>query len=164
MHEMQVICVVDVSKSQEVRQVTVDAVVDTGAGPLVITEAMRQKLELEIEKDDSVTLAGDVFQKCTIAEAVRIIWNDRFTLSFPLDTKRSWGHSAGRPGPARESGETLSGGHTRRQVGASGAPDTIGETERCQSPQSNEAPAGNAEGQCPRRLSNRMKRLFFISE
>jgi clan AA aspartic protease len=70
-------------KESEVRQVTVDAVVDTGAGPLVITETMRQKLGLEIEKDDSVTLAGDVFQKCTVAEAVRIVWNDRFTLSFP---------------------------------------------------------------------------------
>jgi clan AA aspartic protease len=70
-------------KEADVRRVTVDAVVDTGAGPLVITEAMRQKLGLEIERDDSVTLAGDVSQKCTIAEAVRIIWKDRFTMSFP---------------------------------------------------------------------------------
>jgi predicted aspartyl protease len=70
-------------KKTEVRQLTVDAVVDTGAGPLVITEAMRQRLGLEIEQDDSVTLAGDIPQKCTVAEVVRIVWNDRFTHSNP---------------------------------------------------------------------------------
>ncbi|MDR3335535.1 MAG: aspartyl protease family protein [Treponema sp.] len=71
-------------KDAEVRQVTVDAIVDTGAGPLVITDAMRQKLGLEIEKEDSVYLAGDVPQECTVAEAVRIIWKDRFTTSHPF--------------------------------------------------------------------------------
>jgi hypothetical protein len=71
-------------KEADVRQVTVDAVVDTGAGPLVITEAMRLRLGLDIEKDSSVNLAGDVPQRCTIAEAVRIIWKDRFTLSLPF--------------------------------------------------------------------------------
>jgi predicted aspartyl protease len=71
-------------KESEVRQVTVEAIVDTGAGPLVITEALRQKLGLEIEKVVLVHLAGDVPQKCTIAEVVRIIWKDRFTHSSPF--------------------------------------------------------------------------------
>ncbi|MDR3333862.1 MAG: aspartyl protease family protein [Treponema sp.] len=70
-------------KESDVRQVTVDAVVDTGAGPLVITEAMRQKLGLEIVKDSSVHLAGDVPQKCTVAEVVKIIWKDRYSHSDP---------------------------------------------------------------------------------
>jgi clan AA aspartic protease len=71
-------------KEAEVRQVTVDAVVDTGAGPLVITEAMRQRLGLDIERDESVFLAGKVPQKCTIAEAVDIRWKDRYTMGRPL--------------------------------------------------------------------------------
>ncbi|MDR3341643.1 MAG: retropepsin-like domain-containing protein [Treponema sp.] len=49
---------------------TVDAIVDTRAGPLVITEAMQQRLGLEIEKEESVFLAGKVPQKCVVAEAV----------------------------------------------------------------------------------------------
>jgi clan AA aspartic protease len=71
-------------KEADVRQVTVDAVVDTGAGPLVITEAMRQRLGLEIESKDSVFLAGKVPQKCTIAELVDIHWKNRSTSSRPL--------------------------------------------------------------------------------
>jgi clan AA aspartic protease len=71
-------------KETEVRQVAVDAVVDTGAGPLVITEALRQQLGLEIEKDHSVNLAGNVPQKCTVAELVDIRWKDRYTSSRPI--------------------------------------------------------------------------------
>jgi clan AA aspartic protease len=71
-------------KKSEVRQVTVDAVVDTGAGPLIITEALRQKLGLDIEKTKSVYLAGDILQKCTVGESVKIIWNDRFSTTDPL--------------------------------------------------------------------------------
>jgi predicted aspartyl protease len=71
-------------KEADVRQVTVDAIIDTGAGPLVITEAMRQRLGLEIERDTSVFLAGKVPQKCVIAELVDIHWQDRYTSSRPL--------------------------------------------------------------------------------
>jgi predicted aspartyl protease len=76
-------------KESEVRKVTVDAVIDTGAGPLVISEALRQKLGLEIEKDTSVNAqanacdAGGVKQKCTVAEAVDVRWKDRYTMSRP---------------------------------------------------------------------------------
>jgi predicted aspartyl protease len=71
-------------KEQDVRQITIDAVVDTGAGPLVTTEAMRQRLGLEIEREDSVNLAGDIPQECTVAEAVDIRWKDRFSMSRPI--------------------------------------------------------------------------------
>jgi predicted aspartyl protease len=67
-----------------VRQLTVDAVVDTGAGPLVITEALRQELGLEIEQEYSVNLAGDVPQKCVKAELVDIRWKDRYTSIRPI--------------------------------------------------------------------------------
>jgi clan AA aspartic protease len=71
-------------KESEVRQVTVDAVVDTGAGPLVINEALRQQLGLEIEESKSVFLAGKVPHKCVRAELVDIHWKDRQTASRPL--------------------------------------------------------------------------------
>jgi predicted aspartyl protease len=70
-------------KKSEVRQLIVDAVVDTGAGPLVISEAMRQRLGLEIEKEDTAFLAGGVPQKCTVAELVDIHWKGRYTASRP---------------------------------------------------------------------------------
>jgi predicted aspartyl protease len=71
-------------KEAEVRKLAVDAVVDTGAGPLVITEVTRQKLGLEIERDESVFLAGKVPQKCAVAELVDIHWKDRYTASRPI--------------------------------------------------------------------------------
>jgi hypothetical protein len=71
-------------KAAEVRQVTVEAVVDTGAGPLVINEALRQQLGLEIEERKSVFLAGKVPQQCARAELVNIHWKNRHTASRPL--------------------------------------------------------------------------------
>jgi clan AA aspartic protease len=71
-------------KESDVRKLTVDAVVDTGAGPLVITESMRQRLGLDIEMQYSVNLAGGVKQKCTKAELVDIHWKDRYTASRPI--------------------------------------------------------------------------------
>jgi predicted aspartyl protease len=71
-------------KETDVRQVTVNAVIDTGAGPLVITDAVRQRLGLEIERESSVFLAGKVPQKCAKAELVDIHWKDRYTASRPI--------------------------------------------------------------------------------
>jgi predicted aspartyl protease len=71
-------------KAAEVRQVTVDAVVDTGARPLVITDALRQRLGLEIEEEETVFLAGKVPQKCARAELVNIHWKNRHTAIRPL--------------------------------------------------------------------------------
>jgi len=68
----------------QIRKVTVDAVVDTGASPLVIPETLRKELGLEIEEPGAVTLAGGKHEECTVAGPVQIRWNDRYTLSNPV--------------------------------------------------------------------------------
>jgi hypothetical protein len=71
-------------KDSDVRQITVDAVVDTGTGPVVITEAMRRQLGLGIESKITVFLAGKIPHECLVAEAVKIFWQDRYAMSFPI--------------------------------------------------------------------------------
>jgi clan AA aspartic protease len=66
-------------KEAEVRQVTVNAVVDTGAGPLVINEALRQQLGLRVLRSSTVTVAGNEKSACAIIEPVTIRWKDRET-------------------------------------------------------------------------------------
>ena len=62
---------------KDVRSLTITALVDTGAGTLVIAEEMRQKLGLVIEKTSTATLVGGQKIVCSITEPVRIIWKDR---------------------------------------------------------------------------------------
>jgi clan AA aspartic protease len=62
---------------QEVREVTVKAVVDTGAISLVINEDIRRKLGLAIEKTRSASLAGGGKADCGITEPLRIHWKER---------------------------------------------------------------------------------------
>jgi clan AA aspartic protease len=71
-------------KESDVRKAEVEAVVDTGATPLVIPEALRVKLGLDIKKSSAVTLAGGKRDSCTVAGPVGIYWNDRDTLSNPI--------------------------------------------------------------------------------
>jgi clan AA aspartic protease len=66
-------------KEAEVRQVTVNAVVDTGAGPLVINEALRQQLGLRVLRSSTVTVAGNEKSTCSVVEPVTIRWKDRET-------------------------------------------------------------------------------------
>jgi clan AA aspartic protease len=73
-----------VIKESQIRRAEVEAVVDTGATPLVIPEALRVKLGLDIEKSGAVTLAGGKRDSCTVAGPVSIYWNDRDTLSKPI--------------------------------------------------------------------------------
>ncbi|MDR1216893.1 MAG: hypothetical protein LBK25_09440 [Treponema sp.] len=63
----------------EVRQLTIDAVVDTGAWTLVINEKTRAKLGLLIEDPAETTLAGGVKIPSGTTEPVRIYWKDRKT-------------------------------------------------------------------------------------
>ncbi|MDR2663739.1 MAG: aspartyl protease family protein [Treponema sp.] len=63
----------------EVRQVTVDALVDTGAWTLVINEKTRQKLGLLIEENGETTLAGGVKVPSRITEYVEVRWKNRKT-------------------------------------------------------------------------------------
>jgi clan AA aspartic protease len=64
---------------EQVRRITVNAVVDTGVSTLVINEKTRQKPGLRVEETSEVTLAGGVKTSGGAAEPVRIHWNDRKT-------------------------------------------------------------------------------------
>ncbi|MDR0636114.1 MAG: retroviral-like aspartic protease family protein [Treponema sp.] len=61
----------------EVRRLTVNAVVDTGAWTLVINEATREKLGLRIKKTGEATVAGGGKVSSEITEYVEILWKDR---------------------------------------------------------------------------------------
>jgi clan AA aspartic protease len=63
----------------EVRRLTVNAVVDTGAWTLVINEATREKLGLRVEESSETTVAGGVKVPCRITEYVEVRWKDRKT-------------------------------------------------------------------------------------
>ncbi|MDR0760172.1 MAG: retroviral-like aspartic protease family protein [Treponema sp.] len=61
----------------EVRQITVNALVDTGAWTLVINEETRQKLGLNVKKNGEATLAGGIKAPCQTTEFVEVRWKDR---------------------------------------------------------------------------------------
>jgi clan AA aspartic protease len=62
---------------QNIRSITVNAVVDTGAISLVINEDIRQKLGLAVEGTRTASLAGGGKIDCKITEPLRIYWKDR---------------------------------------------------------------------------------------
>jgi clan AA aspartic protease len=64
---------------KDIRQCVVRALVDTGAGTLVINEDVRQQLGLEIEGLRSAYLAGGLRQVCRVTEPVEIYWKNRDT-------------------------------------------------------------------------------------
>jgi clan AA aspartic protease len=64
---------------KNVHQAAVRAVVDTGAGTLVIGEDIFQRLGLTIKGLRGVTLAGGEHLVGRITEAVEIHWKDRFS-------------------------------------------------------------------------------------
>ena len=66
-------------KNTEVRETTLHALVDTGAGTLVINEGLRQQLGLDIEFTDSVALANNQTEECPFTEPVKVYWKDRQT-------------------------------------------------------------------------------------
>jgi clan AA aspartic protease len=66
-------------KESEVRQTTVRAMVDTGSSDMVINEAIRQKLGLDIESSTEVELANDVIEVCQVTEPLRVYWKNRTT-------------------------------------------------------------------------------------
>jgi clan AA aspartic protease len=63
----------------EVRQLTVDAVVDTGAWTLVINEKTREKLGLRVKKPVETGVAGGGTVPGGITEYVEVRWKDRNT-------------------------------------------------------------------------------------
>jgi clan AA aspartic protease len=70
-------------KEFEIRQTTVQAVVDTGAMTLVINEQMRQQLGLGIVGAKQATLADNTKRTVQIAEAVEVHWKNRSMTGQP---------------------------------------------------------------------------------
>ncbi|GHV41630.1 hypothetical protein AGMMS50268_16740 [Spirochaetia bacterium] len=64
-------------KEKDVRQVTVTAMVDTGAGTLVITEAVCEQLGLSIQGLRNATVVGGGKAICKRTSPVTIYWKDR---------------------------------------------------------------------------------------
>ncbi|MDR2071583.1 MAG: retroviral-like aspartic protease family protein [Treponema sp.] len=75
--------VIDVQRGhmaeKDVRECTVRALADTGAGTLVINEEVRQQLGLEIKGLRGAYLADGVRQVCRVTEPVEIHWKNRDT-------------------------------------------------------------------------------------
>ena len=69
---------------QEIRQKTVQALVDTGAHWLVINEELRQELGLEIIGKKVVSLADNTRITCPRTGPVGIQWKDRFAIQSAL--------------------------------------------------------------------------------
>jgi clan AA aspartic protease len=61
----------------EIRRLTVNAVVDTGAWTLVINEETREKLGLRVEKNNVTTVAEGGTVPSQVTEWVEIRWKDR---------------------------------------------------------------------------------------
>ncbi|MDR2181097.1 MAG: hypothetical protein LBN92_00285 [Treponema sp.] len=66
-------------QERDIRETSVTALVDTGTGTLVISEAVRAKLGLGIIGLRQATLANTAKQVCKVTEPVDIHWKDRQT-------------------------------------------------------------------------------------
>jgi predicted aspartyl protease len=66
-------------KETEVRRITVDALVDTGAWTLVINEETRAKLGLRVLYTGTSEVANGVVETGSVTEPVNIYWKDRYT-------------------------------------------------------------------------------------
>jgi clan AA aspartic protease len=62
---------------KEIRAVTVRALVDTGAGTLVITEEIMEQLGLAVRGLRRASLAHNARELCKVTEPVEVHWKDR---------------------------------------------------------------------------------------
>ena len=62
---------------REIRTATVEAIVDTGAASLVITEELRQKLGLAVQGERIARIANGQRVLCKITGAVEVRWRNR---------------------------------------------------------------------------------------
>ncbi|MDR0600288.1 MAG: retroviral-like aspartic protease family protein [Treponema sp.] len=62
---------------KETRQITLDAVVDTGATTVVIDENIRRQLGLSIVTTKWTTFANGTRQECGVTEPVIVHWKNR---------------------------------------------------------------------------------------
>ena len=74
---------------KEIRQTTVQALVDTGAATLVINEEMRQKLGLELKGTKPARLADNQPVLVTVAETVEVHWKNRSMTCQPWVIRNS---------------------------------------------------------------------------
>jgi clan AA aspartic protease len=66
-----------VIQEPDIRQVNVQAMVDTGAGTLIINEGLRQALGLIVMGEKEATLADRAVKMCKYTEPVEIYWGNR---------------------------------------------------------------------------------------
>ena len=66
-------------KEDEVRSLTIQAIVDTGATRLCISEDIRQKLGLRIIRSQLIRIANGERVESQITEPVEIMWKNRDT-------------------------------------------------------------------------------------
>ena len=64
-------------RDDEIRGTAVRALVDTGAGTLVISEEVREKLGVRICGLREATLANDKKEICKVTEPLDVIWKNR---------------------------------------------------------------------------------------
>ncbi|GHV76870.1 hypothetical protein AGMMS49942_16910 [Spirochaetia bacterium] len=64
-------------QAEEVRSVTVWTVADTGAAGMVITEEVREKLGLRVERNRQMSMANGPIENCPVTETVEVHWKDR---------------------------------------------------------------------------------------
>ena len=67
----------------EVRQTTVQAMVDTGAATLVINDAIRQELGLELYMEKEVRLANNASETVKVADPIEVHWKNRRMVCLP---------------------------------------------------------------------------------
>jgi clan AA aspartic protease len=70
-------------QEQEIRQTTISILVDTGAGTLVITEAMQKELGLKTRSEQPVRMANNVSVNIQEADPVEVHWKNRKTVCCP---------------------------------------------------------------------------------
>jgi len=68
-----------IMKESDIHQTTVKAMVDTGCFTLVIPEAVRQELGLDVIEEYDVTLANETTERCKKTEPVEVHWKNRST-------------------------------------------------------------------------------------
>jgi hypothetical protein len=71
-------------KEEEIRQATVQVIVDTGAGTLVINDQLRRQLGLEVQGKKPARLANNESVMVATAEPVEVHWKNRFMTCNPL--------------------------------------------------------------------------------
>jgi len=70
-------------QEQDIRQTTVNILVDTGAGTLVITEDMQQELGLKAREEKPVRMANNESVKAKQADPVEVHWKNRSMVCRP---------------------------------------------------------------------------------